>query len=41
MKLTIQVPTVTLSVTIAAVDGWSVSDAAAAASAIVSAAFST
>ena len=35
MKLRIQVPTVTLSVRIAAVDGCSVSDAAAAASAIV------
>ena len=37
MKLRIQVPTVTLSVRIAAVDGCSVSDAVAAASAIVSA----
>src|SRR5579859_3968005 len=41
MKFTIQVPTVTLSVTIAAVDGCSVSDAAAAASAIVRPAFRT
>ena len=41
MKFTIHVPTVTLSVTIAAVAGCSVTDAAAAASAIVSPAFST
>ena len=40
MKFTIQVPTVTLNVRIAAVDGCSVSDAVAAASAIVSPAFS-